>query len=89
MVAPERTCIGCRRRASRGDLIRVVRVLDGEVAVDPEGSAPGRGAYLHLDAGCIAAAVRSRGFDRALRTGLTADAAARLGNDLERMIGAV
>ncbi|MGZ5296567.1 MAG: YlxR family protein, partial [Actinomycetota bacterium] len=52
-------------------------------------SAPGRGAYVHLDAGCIEAAMRSRAFDRALRTGLTADAAARLGNGSDRSMGAV
>jgi hypothetical protein len=44
---------------------------------------------VHLDAGCIDAAMRSRAFDRALRTGLTADAAARLETGLERLMGAV
>jgi hypothetical protein len=68
-------------------LLRVVRVREGEAAVDPSGSAPGRGAYVHRDEGCVEAAVRSRAFARALRTGLTADAAARLGNDLQRVIG--
>jgi predicted RNA-binding protein YlxR (DUF448 family) len=89
MAAPERTCVGCRVRASKRDLIRVALVRGGEVVVDPSGSAPGRGAYVHLDVGCVEAAVRSRAFDRALRTGLTADAAARLGNGLERLMGAV
>jgi predicted RNA-binding protein YlxR (DUF448 family) len=89
MASPERTCIGCRERASKVDLVRVARVRDGEVAIDLSGSAPGRGAYVHLDVGCIADAMRSRAFDRALRTGLSADAAARLGNGLERLTGAV
>jgi predicted RNA-binding protein YlxR (DUF448 family) len=89
MAAPERTCVGCRGRASKVDLVRVVRVRDGEAVVDASGSAPGRGAYVHVDTGCIEAAIRSRAFDRALRTGLTADAAARLGNGLERLMGAV
>jgi predicted RNA-binding protein YlxR (DUF448 family) len=66
-----------------------VRVRQGEVALDPSGSASGRGAYVHGDTGCVEAAMRSRAFPRALRTGLSADAAARLGNDLERLIGAV
>jgi predicted RNA-binding protein YlxR (DUF448 family) len=89
MAAPERICVGCRGRVSKLELIRVVRVRDGEAVVDAAGSAPGRGAYVHLDAGCIQAAMRSRAFERALRTGLTADAAARLGNGLERMMGAM
>ena len=88
MAVPERTCVGCRKKVPKRNLVRVARVPDGAVVPDPSGSAPGRGAYVHLDAGCIDAAMRSRAFDRALRTGLTADAAARLGNDLERLIGA-
>jgi predicted RNA-binding protein YlxR (DUF448 family) len=89
IVAPERTCVGCRGKAPRRDLVRVTRVGDGEVAIDPSRSTPGRGAYVHLDVGCIQAAMQSRAFDRALRTGLTADAAARLGNGLDRLMGAV
>ena len=89
MAAPERTCVGCRGKAAKRDLVRVARVRDGEVVADPSGSAPGRGAYVHLDAGCVEAAMQSRAFDRALRTGLTADAAARLENGLERLMGAV
>ena len=87
MASPERTCVGCRVKAPKAELLRVVRLAGGEAAVDPSGSAPGRGAYVHRDVGCVEAAVRSRAFPRALRTGLTADAAARLGNDLQRLIG--
>jgi predicted RNA-binding protein YlxR (DUF448 family) len=87
MASPERTCVGCRGKASKRALLRVVRVRDGEAAVDPSGSAPGRGAYIHRDGGCVEVAVKSRAFGRALRTGLTADTAARLGNDLQRVIG--
>ena len=89
MASPERMCVGCRRRAPKGDLVRVTRVDDGDAALDVIGSAPGRGAYVHRDAGCIGHAMRSRAFDRALRTGLTAGSAARLGAGLERTIGAV
>jgi predicted RNA-binding protein YlxR (DUF448 family) len=87
MASPERTCVGCRGKASKRALLRVVRVREGEAAIDPSGSAPGRGAYVHRDGGCVEAAVQSRAFARALRTGLTADTAARLGNDLQRVIG--
>ena len=76
-------------KASKRELLRVVRVRDGEATPDPSASASGRGAYVHRDVGCVDAAIRSRAFSRALRTGLTADAAARLGNDLERLIGDV
>jgi uncharacterized protein len=89
MPSPERTCVGCRRVEPKRDLVRVVRDPGGHIAIDLAGSAPGRGAYVHRELGCIEAAMRTTAFDRALRTGLTADAAARLEKDLERLIGAM
>jgi uncharacterized protein len=87
MASPERTCVGCRVKAPKANLLRVVRPAGGGVAVDPSGSAPGRGAYVHVDAGCMKAAVRHGAFPGALRTGLTAETAARLEDDLQRLIG--
>ena len=75
-VGPVRTCIGCRRRAAKRELLRVVAGQDdvGHPAVvpDPLGTAPGRGAHLHPTSACYDLAVRRRAFARALRlrTGL-------------------
>jgi predicted RNA-binding protein YlxR (DUF448 family) len=88
-VRGERTCVGCRRKADKRELLRVVRVDEGRVAVDPSGSAPGRGAYVHHDAECVEAALEHGAVARALRTGLAAEGAARLKNDLVRLMGAV
>ena len=85
----ERTCMGCRGKAAKRDLARVVRVDEGRVAVDPSGSAPGRGAYVHRDTECVEAALHHGAVARALRTSLAAEGAARLRNDLLRMMGAV
>ena len=92
MASPERMCVGCRGRSDKRDLVRLVRTPDGGISVDLVGSAPGRGSYVHRENGCVEAAMRTKAFERALRTGLTADAAARLGTELERSnrsIGAV
>ena len=69
-----RTCVGCRSRADKSDLLRVVAVEAGaglnaaRVAVpDPRGRLPGRGAYVHRDPGCLDLAERRRAFPRALR----------------------
>jgi uncharacterized protein len=85
----ERTCVGCRGKADKRDLLRVVRVDQDRVAVDPAGSAPGRGAYIHHDVECVEAALEQGAFARALRTGLAAEGAVRLRTDLVRLIGAV
>jgi hypothetical protein len=42
----------------RSELIRIVRRPDGSVAVDAEGTAPGRGAYVCRDPACLAKARR-------------------------------
>jgi predicted RNA-binding protein YlxR (DUF448 family) len=85
----ERTCVGCRGKANKRDLLRIVRVDEGLVAVDPSGSAPGRGTYVHPDAECVESALEHGAVARALRTGLAAEGAVRLRNDLVRLIGAV
>jgi len=86
---PVRTCVGCRRRAEVGALLRVV--ADGtSVAVDPRHRAPGRGAYVHPDADCVALAVKKRAFGRALRAPVeAAGAGAVLSAHLDEALGVV
>lgn len=68
---PVRTCIGCRGRAPREQLVRLVlaRGDDGALAVvlDHGRSLPGRGAWMHDDAGCRELAAKRRAVRRALR----------------------
>ncbi|MFE7766411.1 YlxR family protein [Streptomyces sp. NPDC057438] len=65
-ACPERTCVGCRRRSAKTELLRVVAIED-ECVPDPRGTLPGRGAYLHPAQVCLDLAVRRRAFARALR----------------------
>ncbi|MEU1543837.1 YlxR family protein [Actinacidiphila glaucinigra] len=71
---PERTCIGCRERAAKRDLLRVVVVGESYVP-DLRGTLPGRGAYVHPDTVCLDLAVRRRAFPRAFRARETLDTA--------------
>jgi predicted RNA-binding protein YlxR (DUF448 family) len=77
-------CVGCGGRDGKPALVRVVRSPGGDVAVDPTGSAPGRGAYLHPVASCVEVAVARGSLARALRAGVAADGAARLRDEIER-----
>ena len=83
---PERTCVGCREKAGKRGLLRVVRSPDGVVGVDAGGKAPGRGAYVHRHVSCLEAALRRGALARALRTGLGPDEAARLRIAIEREV---
>ena len=65
-----RTCLGCRQRAARHELLRVVATDQGSgltVVPDPGRRLPGRGASLHPRSECLALALRRRAFPRALR----------------------
>jgi predicted RNA-binding protein YlxR (DUF448 family) len=63
---PVRTCLGCRARAARYTLVRVV-ARDGSLVVDPAGRLGGRGGYFHVDRTCVAAFSRRGGFVRSLK----------------------
>jgi len=65
-MEPVRTCVGCRTRASRSLLLRVV-AIDSILVLDEQASMPGRGAWVHPDRGCVETAIRRRAFVRALR----------------------
>ncbi|MFF7178904.1 DUF448 domain-containing protein [Streptomyces sp. NPDC008121] len=65
-VCPERTCVGCRERAAKSDLLRIVAV-EGACVPDHRGTLPGRGAYLHPALVCLDLAVRRRAFPRAFK----------------------
>ena len=72
---PERTCIGCRQRAPRAQLLRLVLTPSGELDVDARAVRPGRGAWIHPDPECLTLAERRRAASRALRTGGPLDVA--------------
>ena len=62
-----RTCVGCKERAVKSSLLRVVAVGNA-IQPDPQARLPGRGAYLHPSLACFELARRRRAFPRALRT---------------------
>lgn len=63
---PHRTCVGCRERDGKRQLVRYVAGA-GSVVRDERQRATGRGAYVHAGGECLDRAVQSRGLARALR----------------------
>ncbi len=76
---PVRTCVACRGRAPKGELLRIVAAIDGPM-VDAHGA--GRGAYVHRRAKCIEA-VSVTSLARTLRGVVSQDEVGRLRGDLE------
>lgn len=65
---PQRTCVVCRGKRPKQELVRLVRASSGGIAPDPAGRAPGRGAYLCRASACWDAAATGGQLSGALKT---------------------
>ena len=74
-AAPERTCIGCRRKRGQTELVRFTNNAGHVVPALP--GAPGRSAYLCPEQTCLEAAEKRRAFARAFRGPVVLDPAVR------------
>jgi predicted RNA-binding protein YlxR (DUF448 family) len=63
--------VGCRATLPKRQLVRLVRLADGSVVIDPTGKAAGRGAYLHDRRQCWRQALAGGALEKALKTGLS------------------
>lgn len=64
---PQRTCIACRKVDAKRGLIRLVRLPEAHVAIDPTGKRAGRGAYLCAERSCWETALKRKAIERALK----------------------
>ena len=68
---PQRTCVGCREKRSKREMVRIVRTPDRGVEVDETGKKSGRGAYLCRRQECWEIALKKDRLGHALKTSLT------------------
>ncbi len=70
MSSPERTCVGCGRKAPQAELLRFTAQAG---ALVPGRLNPGRGAYTCRRLACFERAVDRRAFPRVLRHTVSID----------------
>lgn len=82
---PERKCIGCGEKKTKGELLRIVRSPDMTVTLDKTGKKAGRGAYICHCVECLKKARKNKRLEKnlgieipddvydALETGLETD----------------
>lgn len=58
----------CRQVKAKGELIRLVRIADGNVEIDVSGKIDGRGAYLCRVPKCWETALKSSRIEHSLKT---------------------
>lgn len=80
---PQRTCVGCNAVRPKREMVRIVRVPEGDVLVDETGKLNGRGAYLCRQRECWERALARKRLEQALNISLTEAALERLRDYLE------
>ena len=65
---PQRSCVGCRQVRDKRQLVRLVRLGEGDIEVDVSGKKSGRGAYLCPRPNCWQEGLKKDRLERALHT---------------------
>lgn len=86
---PQRTCLGCRQVKDKRELVRVVRMSEGEIEVDVTGKKSGRGAYLCPSRNCWEVGLRSNRLDYVLRTNVSRESREKLRKYAEEKLSGV
>lgn len=61
---PQRTCIGCKEKKDKKELIRIVKDKEGNITLDRTGRANGRGAYICDNIQCLEKAIKTKALSR-------------------------
>ena len=80
---PQRQCMGCRERKAKREMIRVVRMTDGNVSLDFSGKLNGRGAYICPNPECLKKAQKARSLERSLEVPIPEEVYNRLAAEME------
>lgn len=70
---PMRTCIACRKRLPKRELVRFVLMKDDRPVLDETGKMPGRGANLCPETECLEQAISKGAFERNWKTDIDPD----------------
>jgi predicted RNA-binding protein YlxR (DUF448 family) len=75
---PERTCIACRQKRPKWELVRIVRTVPDGLEIDLRGKKTGRGAYLCKQRECWEIGLRRKKLAQALKSEIKEEQRAEL-----------
>ena len=70
---PQRSCVVCRTKKDKNELIRIVRNQANEINIDESGKKPGKGAYICDSIECLEKGIKSKALKRALEVEVPED----------------
>ena len=82
--------MACRQVKAKGELVRLVRTLPGDIEIDTTGKKEGRGAYICPTRACLEKALQGKQLEHVLKSQLTPANRERLtksGKELLKEIG--
>lgn len=62
----QRKCMACNQKNDKYNLIRIVRMQNGEILIDKEGKLNGRGAYICKNVKCLDRVIKTNRIDKIL-----------------------
>ena len=80
---PMRKCIGCQEMKSKKEMMRVLRTSEDEIILDTTGKKNGRGAYICFSKECFEKAIKNKGLERSLKTGIPPEVYESLKKEIE------
>ena len=63
---PQRSCVICRQKKDKKELLRIVKNKENEVSIDETGKKEGRGAYICYSIECLDKAIKTKALKRVL-----------------------
>ena len=68
---PLRQCVGCGEMKSKKEMLRILKTADtNDIVLDVSGKKNGRGAYICRNRDCLMKAIRNKGLERSIKTGI-------------------
>ena len=64
----ERTCVACRQKNNKENLVKVVYNKNGNISIDKNKNMEGRGAYICNNIECARKCLKNRAFNKSFKT---------------------
>lgn len=81
-----RTCIICRSKIEKKNLLRIVCNKEGDIFYDPTGKANGRGAYICSDPKCVDTFLSKNVLERVFKRPVDAEIADTVRGNIKKQL---
>ncbi len=77
-----RTCISCRSKRDKSEMLKFVKNKNGDISLDPSQNKEGRGAYVCNNDVCLKKLIQSKGLNRSYKTAVQSEIYDKIGEKI-------